>query len=97
MTDNLKKILNDMEGIMGDMVRGQKLQNTFNSQLITLLQEISARTLVMSGVVTVVAREHGVDKDAVKDWVRERVDPNLQGEDVHRRIDEIVEDMLPES
>ena len=44
-----------------------------------------------------VAREHGVDKDAVKDWVRERVDPNLQGEDVHRRIDEIVEDMLPES
>ena len=51
MTDNLKKILNDMEGIMGDMVRGQKLQNTFNSQLITLLQEISARTLVMSGLL----------------------------------------------
>lgn len=97
MTDNLKKVLNDMEGIMGDLVRGQKLQNTFNSQLIALRQEISARTLVMSGVVTVVASEHGIDKDAVRDWVRERVDPNLQGEDVHQRIEEIVDDMLPES
>ncbi|MBL28387.1 MAG: hypothetical protein CMM50_12655 [Rhodospirillaceae bacterium] len=97
MTDNLRKILSDMEGIMGDMVTGQKLQNTFNSQLITLLQEISARTLVMSGVVTVVASDHGVDKDAVKTWVKERVDPNLQGEDVYARIEEIVDDMLPES